>query len=158
MATTPKNRIVRQVAPKSMFESCTALISSAISWNQGDMIYFDSANYLLKPMASDANGATFVGIARQTIVSGKLKPVYQGTDVDAAVAIEDVAGPQVGVIARYQLKVGDTFTPGCQVYWGGDAQTISSVGVNLIGNYQGSTIVAVAGDEGDALLRNYAAI
>jgi len=48
MATTAKNRIVRQVAPISIFEEASALVSSAISWNQGDLLYLDTTNKLLK--------------------------------------------------------------------------------------------------------------
>jgi hypothetical protein len=88
MATTAKNRIVRQVAPISLFEDATALVSSAISWNQGDLVYLDTTNHLLKALDSDAHAATICGIARQTISSGKPYPVYQGTQVDAAAAIE----------------------------------------------------------------------
>lgn len=158
MATTPKNRIVRQVAPKSMFESAKALIDSTISWNQGDLLYLDTTNHLLKALDSDAHAATVVGIARQTVVSGKLKPVYQGTDVDASVAIEDVAGPQVGVIAKLKLKAGDAFVAGGAVYYSTDAQTVSSSGTNLVGYFQDAGLTAVSGDEGSILLVNYVQI
>jgi len=158
MATTAKNRIVRQVAPKSMFESAKALIDATISWNQGDLCYLDTTNHLIKALDSDAHAAAVVGIARQTVVLGKLKPVYQGTDVDAAVAIEDVAGPQVGVIAKLKLKAGDAFVAGGAVYYGGDAQTVSSAGTNLVGYFQDAGLTAVSGDEGSILLVNYVQI
>lgn len=157
MPTIAKNRIVRQVAPISLFEDATALISSAISWNQGDLLYLDTVNNLLKPLASDANAATICGIARQTIVSGKLAPVYQGTQVDAAVAIEAVAGPQAGVVARLKLKSGDAFVPGGAVYYGTDAQTVSSTGTNVVGIFQDAAITAGATSEGDIMLVQYRA-
>ena len=152
MATVAKNRIVRQVAPISVFEDATALVSSAISWNQGDLLYLDTTNKLLKPIASDANAATACGIARQTIVSGKLSPVYQGTAVDSAVAIEALAGPQAGVIAKLKLKSGDAFTSGCNVYYGGDAQTVSVTGTNIVGIFQDAAITATSTSEGNVML------
>jgi hypothetical protein len=157
MATSPKNRIVRQVAPISLFEGALSLVSSAVSWNQGDLIYLDTANNLLKPLASDGNAATICGIARQTIVSGKLSPVYQGTQVDASVAIEGLAGPQAGVIARMKLKSGDAFVPGGAVYYGGDAQTVSSAGTNIVGIFQDASITAGASSEGNVMLVQYRA-
>jgi hypothetical protein len=158
MPTTAKNRIVRQVAPKSMFESAKALIDSTISWNQGDLCYLDTTNHLIKALDSDAHAAEVIGIARQTLVSGRPKPVYTGTDVDAATAIEDIAGPQVGVIARLKLKAGDAFVAGGEVYYGGDAQTVSSTGTNLVGYFQDAGLTAVSGDEGNILLVNYVQI
>jgi len=152
MPTVAKNRIVRQVAPISVFEDASALISSSISWNQGDLIYLDTTNNLLKPLASDANAAKICGIARQTIVSGKLSPVYQGTAVDASVAIEGLAGPQAGVIARLKLKSGDAFVPGQAVYYGGDAQTVATTGTNPVGLFQDAAITAGATSEGDIML------
>jgi len=157
MATSPKNRIVRQVAPISLFEEALALVSSAVSWNQGDLIYLDTATNLLKPLASDGNAATICGIARQTIVSGKLSPVYQGTQVDASVAIEGLAGPQAGVIAKMKLKSGDAFVPGGAVYYGGDAQTVSSAGTNIVGIFQDASITAGASSEGNVMLVQYRA-
>jgi hypothetical protein len=161
MPTYPKNRIVQQVAPISLFEDASALISSAVSWNQGDLLYLDTVANLLKPVGSDANAATICGIARQTIISGKLAPVYQGTQVDAAVAIEAVAGPQAGVVAKLKLKSGDAFVPGQAVYYGGDAQTVSSVGsptnVNVVGIYQDAGVTAGATSEGNIMLVQYRA-
>lgn len=155
MATTPKNRIVRSVAPGSIFEHANALVSSAISWNQGDLIYLDTATHLLKPLDTDGHAANICGIARQTIVSGKPVSPYQGTAVDAAQAGDSLAGPQHGVIARMKLKVGDAFVPGGLVFYGGDAQTVSSSGTNLVGVFQNAAITAASGDEGEVLLVSY---
>ena len=157
MPTVAKNRIVRQVAPISLFEEAQALVSSAISWNQGDLIYLDTTNNLLKALASDANAATICGIARQTIVSGKPSPVYQGTAVDASTAIEGIAGPQAGVIAKLKLKSGDAFVPGGSVYYGGDAQTVSSSGTNVVGIFQDAAITATSTSEGNVMLVQYRA-
>lgn len=153
MATTSRNNITRSVRPGSMFESALALISTAISWNQGDLLYLDTTNHLIKAMTSDANGATVLGVARNTIVSGKLISPYQGTAVDSAQAISDVSGPQYGVIANLKLKSGDTFNPGDAVYGTStDAQTVSATGTNKIGYFQDAQIVATSGSTGNVML------
>ena len=153
MATTPKNNIVRSVAPKSICESALAFISSAVSFNQGDLLYLDTATNLIKPVASDANAARICGVARNTIVSGKLISSYSGTAVDAAQAIEDIGGPQAGVIALLKLKSGDSFVPGGLVYaTATDAQTVSSTGTNPIGIFQDASITAISGSTGKILV------
>lgn len=155
MATTAKNRITRSPQPMSDFESAKALISTAVSFNQGDLLYLDTVNNLIKAVTADADAANFSGIARVTISSGKLISPYQGTAVDAAVAISDIPGPQHGVIAKMKLKAADSFVPGGLVYATNvDAQTVSSAGINAIGRFQGAAITAVSGDEGEVLLKS----
>ena len=157
MATVAQNRITRSVNPYSLFESAKALISSAISFNQGDLLYLDTTNHLIKPIALAADSATFLGIARVTISSGKLVSPYQGTAVDAAQAISDIPGPQAGVVAKLKLNSGDSFTSGCDVYpVAGDAQTVTvtgGVGISAIGVFQGAAVTAGAGSEGEVYLR-----
>lgn len=150
--TLKANRIVRSVAPISIFPDCLKLVSSAVSWNQGDLLYLDTATHLIKPVASDANCQTYVGIAQQTVINGKPAPVYSGTAVDAAQAIESLAGPVACVVAKLKLKVGDSFVPGGPVYYGGDAQTVSSSGTYKIGLFQDAAITAVSGSEGNIYL------
>ena len=147
-----KNRIVRSIKPGSIFESAKNVIDTTISFEQGDLMYFDDTANLIKKVTSDANAATFLGIATQTVVNGKYKAVHT-TDVDASVSIDDINGPVYGVIAKMKLKVGDAFNPGDLVYVGSDAQEVSSSGTKAIGVYQGKVIAAaVSGDEGEILL------
>lgn len=149
MATIAKNRIVRQGNMLPIFSDAKPVVSSAISWNQGDLLYFDAVNNLLKPVTADADAATFAGIAQQTLVSGKPKAVYSGTAVDSAVAIESIVGPAHGCDAKLKLKVGDTFAPGDLVYATAvDAQTISVTGTNAIGVFIDAGVTAVSGSEG----------
>jgi hypothetical protein len=153
MATVAKNRITRSVRPGSAFESAKQVVGSASTWNQGDLLYFDDSANLLKPVTADADAATFCGIARQSVVNGKPVSPYQGTAVDAAQAIEDLGGPQYGVIAKLKLKSGDSFSPGDLVYASSvDAQTVSVTGTNAIGIFQDAAIVAASGSEGQVLL------
>jgi len=151
MPTSPKNRIVQSIAPKTVFPEASALVDATISYNQGDLLFLDSG--LIKPVVADASGATILGIAPQTIVDGKPKAVYSGTDVDAAQAIEALSGPVYGVVVKLKLKTGDSFSAGDLVYATNvDAQTVSSAGTNAIGVFQDATVTGAAGVEGRVLL------
>lgn len=157
-STSAKNRVTRANERKSFFESAKAVISSAVSWNQGDLLYFDDAANLIKVVAATGNAATFLGIAENTVVSGKLQGPYAGlTAVTAAEAIADLVGPSFGVEAALKLKAADVFSPGDKVFLA-DAQDSQTVSVtdpgdaNFIGFYQDSSKTAAAGDEGTILL------
>jgi len=151
MATTPKNRIVQSVAPRSIFPDVSALVDATVSYNQGDLLFLDGS--LIAPVTGDADGEFILGIAPQTVVLGKPRSAYQGTAVDAAQAIEALAGPVYGVVAKLKLKVGDSFTPGVLVYATAvDAQTVSITGTHPIGIFQGAAVTAVSGSEGPVLL------
>jgi hypothetical protein len=147
------NNITREISPASIFEDAKPVISSATTFNQGDLLILDTSTHLIRLPVSDAECATFVGIARVAIVNGKKASPYQGTAVDAASAIVTIPGPVYGVIAKLTLKTGDAFNPGDLVYYGGAAQTISSTGTKAIGIYQGLAVAsAVAGQIGEALV------
>jgi hypothetical protein len=152
----PKNNIVREVAPKSLFESAFPVLDNTVDYNQGDLIAFDTGNNILKPFSATGDAANILGVARQTLVNGVTKSPYQGTSVDASQAIEDVAGPVYGIVARMTLKDGDIFNPGDKVYGDPtDPQTVTSTdnasGAN-IGIYQGRTITAGSASTGDVLI------
>lgn len=152
------NRIFRSDARKSFFENAKAAISTAISWNQGDLLYLDTSAHLIKVVASTANAATFLGIADNTLISGKLQGPYTGlTAVNAAEAIFSVTGPVFGVEATLKLKASDAFVTGGKVYLveGGDTQTVTSTdpgGDLFIGFFQDAATTAAAGDQGTILL------
>lgn len=151
MPTIAKNRIVQSIAPKSLFPEASVVVDSTVSYNQGDLLFLDSG--LLAPVTADADGATILGIAPQTVVLGKPKSAYSGTAVDAAQAIEALSGPVYGVVAKLKLKSGDSFVPGGAVYaCAVDAQTVSSVGTNQIGVFQDAAVTAGALSEGKVLL------
>jgi hypothetical protein len=152
--STPKNNIVREVAPKSLFESAFPVLSSAVTYNQGDLIAFNTGTSVLK-VAGTGDIDNLLGIARQTVINGVTKSPYQGTAVDASQAIEDVAGPVYGIVARMVLKSGDSFTPGAKVYLTADPQTITVTdpgsGKNC-GLFQGRAVTAGSGSTGDVLI------
>lgn len=151
--STAINNIVRSVAPKSKFESCIAVLSTAVNYNQGDLIAFDTSAKVLT-VATTANVASLLGVARQTVINGVTKSPYT-TAVDASQAIEDVGGPVYGVVAFFNGKVGDAFTPGCAVYLTADPQTltVTDPGSNdSVGIYQGRAATGAAGATIDVLV------
>lgn len=147
-----KNTIVRSVAPRSIFEDATEVVGS-LTCNQGDFLVF-TGGVLAKP-ALESEGNVMLGIAQQTLVSGKPASPYQGTAVDAAQSGPAQPGPVCGVIARCVPKTGDAFTKGCAVYLYPTvhARGVSSSGTKKIGVYQGATIAsALSGNEIECLI------
>lgn len=144
------NKITRTINPKSVFEDAKNVIDSTISFNQGDLMYFDAVNNLIKTVTAETQSANFVGVARVTVVSGKLASPYN-TDVVASQAIASIPGPQTGVIMKCVLKTGDSINPGDLV--GLDPATGTrgvsvTITTNSIGIYQGPAIAtAAAGTE-----------
>lgn len=148
------NNIVTEVAKKSIFNSAKALITSAVSFAQGDLLILDTTNHILAAPSAETDGAVFLGVATETVVSGLLKRPYT-TDVDASAAITDVPGPVFGVIAKLVSKTADAWVPGNLVYLDPATGTrgVSSTGTKAIGVYQGKAITsATAGQEIEVLV------
>jgi hypothetical protein len=145
MSTIAQNNIVREVAPKSLFESALPVLSSAVTFNQGDLIAFDNTNKVLKAVTGTGDGAQILGVAPNTVVNGLMPSPVQGTAVDGSAAIEDMAGPIYGVVAFFKATAGDAWNPGDPAYIGADAQTVTSVaGGSSIGVYQGKAVASAA--------------
>lgn len=157
-STSATNRVFRSNARKSFFENAKAAVSTAISWNQGDLLYLDTTAHLIKVVSATGTAATFLGIADNTVSAGKLVGPYTGlTPVTAAEAISSLVGPSFGVEALLKLKASDAFVTGGKVYLsdGSDSQTVSSVDPGdgkFIGFYQDAAKTAAAGDQGVILL------
>ncbi len=156
-STSAKNRVFRSDARKSFFEQAKYAVDSTISWNQGDLMYLDTSAHLIKVVAATGNAATFLGVADNTVISGKLVGPYTGlTAVTAAEAISSLVGPSFGVEAKMKLLASDAFVTGGKVYLcNSDSQTVSSTDPgdqNFIGFFQDAAITAAAGDEGVILL------
>lgn len=149
MATKPRNNITRSLSPSSVFPDALKVVDATISWNQGDLLFFDDTANLIKPLVLDADSVTSLGVAVNTVSLGKLLSPYQGTAVDAAAAIVPLAGPAYSVEVKLIAKTADAFSPGDQVFAAGiDAQTVSSTGTKGIGIYVGGVIAsASAGQE-----------
>lgn len=156
-STTATNRVFREVRVSSLFMSAKNAISSAVSWNQGDLLYLDTSAHLIKVVAATGNAATILGVAVNTVISGKLQGPYAGlTAVNAAEAIADLAGPVFGVEALMILNTGDAFVTGGKVYLcNATAQTVSSTDpsdANFIGYFTGAATTAAAGQQGTVFL------
>jgi hypothetical protein len=158
MATTPNNNVVRGGAmARSLFMSALPVLSSAVSFNQGDLITFDTSAKVLKPAATGA-GQYFLGVAVNTVVSGLPKQPYTGTAVDASTGLSDLSGPVFGVVASLYLDTGTSLNPGDSVYISNtDAQHVTTTqggGTDLaIGIYVGPAITSsAAGAKGDILI------
>ena len=148
------NNIVRSESRKSIFPSAQSVVSAAVSFEQGDLLVFDDAANLLKVPTLEADGSTFLGVAVESVVLGKLKKPYS-TDVDASSAITDVPGPVYGVIAKCVLKTGSTVAPGDLISLDPASGTrgVQALVTKGIGIYQGAAIVgSAAGLEIEVLL------
>jgi hypothetical protein len=154
MSSAQKNTIVREVAPKSIFEDMTKLVPATLDVNQGEFLVYDTGTFQVRKPTLETEGNVVLGIAKQTLVDGKPTSPYQGTAVDAAEGIPALVGPVYGVIARCVAKTGDVFQPGGLAYL--DPATggrgVSSAGTKSVGVYQGKNITATAGQEIEVLI------
>ena len=139
-----KNTAVRGIS-KSIFMDAKAVITSAVSINQGDLVVFNDTSNILALPAAEADGLTFLGVMPVTIVSGHMKDVYV-TDVDASVAITSIPGPQYGAEFKVILKTGDSINPGDLVYLDPATGTrgVTVTGTKAIGIYTGKAIASAA--------------
>lgn len=92
--------------------------------NGGDMVYWVSGSAAIKAVGSDANAATFAGIAKDTSflnITGTKKYLSQ---------LEVLSG---GVFSL-KTTAAETYNHGTALYAGADAQTVTTVaGTNIIG-------------------------
>jgi hypothetical protein len=149
-----KNNLKRELAYKSLFSSAKPVLSTASNWNQGDILAYDATNNIINAVTGTGSSANLVGVAVNTVVSGKQPSPYSGTAVDASQAIEDMAGPRYGSIFTMSLNTGDIWVPGQAAYLMSDPQTLTSaVTGNSVGIYQGPAITSAAsGTTGDFLI------
>jgi hypothetical protein len=158
-STSSLNAIVRNGPGLTLFEDGKSVTSSSSSWNQGDLICFDTGSTTLRAVTATGDAATFAGIADNVVVSGQLASPYQGlTPVNGAQVSPGFVGPKYGVTARLVVNTGDALTPGCKMYLlnGGTCQqvTVTNPGDgNYIGIYVGVAVAsAAAGQQVDVLI------
>lgn len=157
MATSPINNIVRGGAQgRSIFMSALPVLTTAVNYNQGDLLAFDTVNHRLKA-AVTGDAANILGVAINTIVSGIPKSPYQGTAVDASEGLSDMGGPLYGVVASLTLDTGSTVNTGDPVYLsnvGAQNVTPTQPGSDpTIGMWVGPAVSsAAAGTKGDVLV------
>lgn len=151
-----RNNLIRQIAPKSLFESMVPVLSSAsgCTWNQGDILCMDANVKYLRPVTGSGDSTIVVGCALVSITNGVKPSPYQGTAVDASAAIEDEGGPMYGSVFQMTLATGAAFVPGAAVYLTSDPQTVTSVSAgSSVGIFQGRSVASAAsGQLGDVLI------
>ena len=143
------NKIVRSIAPKTIFPEIKDMLAASQTHAYCDFLIFDDTlNQVRKPV-SEAECLTFLGVAQADIVLGKLKPVYQGTDVDASVANGGIAGPVYGVEVKCVVKTGDTIAVGDLVFAdpATGARAVTVTGTKAIGVAMEPVTGAAAGAE-----------
>lgn len=138
------NFITRDEGGRSIFPSLIDVIDATISFEQGDLLFFDTSPNLVKVLSAETDTADFLGISNVTLVFGKIKQPY-ATDVDASQAIVSQAGPLYGVVALLEAKGSDAFNSGDLV--GADPANLArgvsvTVTTKSIGVYQGKDIAS----------------
>lgn len=150
-----RNNLIRQVAPKSLFESALPVLSAAsgCTWNQGDILCMDSNVGYLRPVTGTGDSSIMVGCARSSVTNGVQPSPVQGTPVDGSQAIEDMAGPVYGTVHQLLLATG-TYKPGAPVYLTADPQTVTAASGGVsVGIYQGKQVtLGATGTYGDVLV------
>lgn len=143
------NKIVRTDNPGKVFAEIGNKLAASTSFSHSDLLIFDDALNQIRKPTTEAECATFLGVAVCDVLNGKLRPVYQGTDVDAAVAPSGVPGPVYGVEVKCVVKTGDTIAVGDLVF--ADPATgslaIQAAGTKAIGVAQQGITGAAAGSE-----------
>lgn len=157
MGTTAQNNLIRQVNPKSLIAAAKAALAAnaGCTFNQGDILCYDANAKYLRPVTGSGDSTIVVGAALQTVSSGVMPSPIQGTAVDGAAAIEDMAGPMYGSTFRFALASGQNYPTLCKLYLTTtDAQTLSSAATgSYVGIYQGPALTsAPTGTFGEVLL------
>ena len=127
MSTVNTNVVSYGIINGQGFKSIHVPISSSFPINQGDLVYFDTVAKIAKPVATDANAATLLGVA---LTPSKVSSNLDNPSAPAEKAI------MVGwdVVANLKTTASETYATGTVVYEGADSQTITTVaGSNPIG-------------------------
>jgi len=111
------NNEVKNIAPKQIFPDVRGIVSTSIStWNQGDILCFDTSANVVRACTAEGDAANVLGIAQQAITLGIPNGPY-GTIVDQDnVGAMAVNGPVYGNTFNLYLKASDVLAPGAYVY------------------------------------------
>lgn len=142
--STARNNIVKYDAQKSLFDDASSLIPNTLSFNQGDNLCYDATAKVLKVPTTEADGATYCGVARDSVASGKLLIPYSTSNSRSGSlgTGQKIAGPVYGVTVSMYLKNGDALSPGAPVYLDptNGLQHVQAAGTKSIGLYNGPAI------------------
>jgi hypothetical protein len=116
MPTVPQNNLKNVVGterklPYPILDDGTADI------NGGDLVYWDSANHVVKALDSDANAEFIAGVAEDTSF----------TNLYGTKKYKSQMNCYVGAICAFYATVGETYAHLDAVGFGGDAQTIGLI-------------------------------
>ncbi len=118
-ATNPTDNVVIKLREPNTFQTDQ---TGSNDFNLGDMVYMDTSAHQVKPLInSDANAATFAGIA----MNGTSVNVYGTKKYFDLVPILEEGN------VRLFTTTGDTYHDGDAVYVGADAQTITNTAGGL---------------------------
>lgn len=157
-ATVFSDNIIRKGPGKTVFEDAKPAVTSSSTWLQGEILCFDTGSHIIRRVAATADAATLLGVADDSVTSGKLAGPYDGlTAVDAAQVSAGIVGPKYGVEASLKLKTADAFNVGDKVYLADtlDTMTVSSTDPgdhNHIGVFVGVTVASAAAGQKGAVL------
>lgn len=143
------NPIARKVATNAVISNIVNAVTPSLSFNEGDLLIWDSSNHVVAKAVAESEGITFIGVAVVTIVNGLLPASYV-TSVDASLATPAISGPQFGDEYHVILTAGQTITTGSPVYLDPVTGTrnVQSSGTKIVGIYtgaQGASVTAATG-------------
>jgi hypothetical protein len=131
MATTAQDNLVKAQGFALRQSNYNLDATGSNDFNQGDMLWFDTTNNILKALDTDGHASAFAGVALRT----SPLQLYINQNSLTAAKHYDQQG-LVGIAGLYFFKTtaGETYKDGTSVYIGADAQTITTVaGTNLVG-------------------------
>jgi hypothetical protein len=140
------NKVARRVARNTMFGDIINMIGASSTWNQGDLLIFNTTTLTVARAAVQSDGANFLGISPVTIVNGKMASSYTA-DTDASQTPASMPGPEFGDEYFVVCKAGDALTPGCALYLAPltGYNTVSVTGNKQVGIYIGPAMVSATG-------------
>lgn len=128
MATTNAENKVRTIGVERKLNWPIAA-DGTFDINGGDLVYWDSAAGIIKPIGSNANAATLAGVAEDA----SFVNLYGTKKYRASL------GARYGQVHALNTKAGDSYVHGAPVFFDTDAQTVTSTdpgGGNVIGYAQ----------------------
>lgn len=115
MATTQVNNLRKTIRGQHI----TFQILSSATYNQGDLVWFDTTNHYISALDSDTHAGSLAGVCLQTF------PI---TSLGAGDGNTRNPSMEVGCFDIFEFKTtsGDTYYEGDAVYYATDAQTITN--------------------------------
>lgn len=136
---TGKNTTARKIATNFVVADIKPLVTSSVSFNQGDFLIMDTTDHIVAAPASETDGANLLGVASVDIVDGVLRSAIS-TDVDASLASPSIPGPSYGDEFLVVLKNSVTAHPGDALYLDPATGTrgVTTTGTKKIGVWTGA--------------------